>query len=451
MRARLDRIEGGYWEMTPDYKADAGTQVTLDPTDGRAESEAFGFPLANLSEAIGGLKGACTKLQSSVDDINSDLEDMNRSLISALKTYSAATACLEDILASIPTGVVVVDNQGCIVLFNRAVEAITGLRNEDVRGTSYQKTLGRGIPKKLTPLYTLATGSAIDHGEKTLRTSQGDSTPVSFSTSLLVNGDHEIAGAIEVITDLRKVKLLEEEVSRAKTLATIGEVAAVVAHEIRNPLGGIKGFASLLERDLSSNPEGLAMIRKIREGIDALENIVTDLLEAGRHTKLDFRHTNIASQIRRAVEMSQMAAEGEGRRIEFATEIVDEPMYCRVDRQRLNQAVVNLIRNACEAVGDCGKVTVNAYAKTTGPDGDACSGAGRALRDYLCIEVADTGPGISKDTLERMFSPFFTTKGGGTGLGLSTVRRIAALHGGEVRYMRNESGGSRFIIEIPRW
>jgi two-component system nitrogen regulation sensor histidine kinase GlnL len=413
--------------------------------------ETLSFPLSNLSEAIGGLKGACTRLQSSVEGINSDLEDMNKSLLSALKTHSEAAACLENILASIPTGVVVVDNQGNIVLLNRAVEVITGFRNEDVRGASYQKTIGRDIPQKLTPLYTLATGSPIDRDEKTLRTDSGDRIPVSFSTSLLVNEDNEIAGAIEVITDLRRVKLLEAEVSRAKTLATIGEVAAVVAHEIRNPLGGIKGFASLLERDLRANPESLEMVHRIKEGIDALESIVTDLLETGRHTQPKFRHTNVAPEIRRVVEMSKMAAEGEGKRIEFRTVIGDEPIYCRVDRGRLKQAVVNLIRNACEAVGDAGTVTVKAYSKTVSAEGNDSSRPGRPLRDYLCIEVADTGPGISREALEKMFSPFFTTKRDGTGLGLSTVRRIAALHGGEVRYVKPESGGSRFIIEIPRW
>jgi two-component system nitrogen regulation sensor histidine kinase GlnL len=409
------------------------------------------FPLSNLSQAIDGLKGACSKLQTSVHSINSDLEAMNRSLVSALKTHSETAAYLENILANIPSGLIVVDNQGRIVFINRVVESITGFHTDDVKGTYYSKTIGKDVAEKHTPLYTLATGSSIDQEEKTLRTKAGDCVPVSFSTSLLINGDDGIAGAIEVITDNRRIKLLEEEISRAKTLATMGEVAAVVAHEVRNPLGGIKGFASLLERDLADNRDGLEVLSRMREGIDAIEHVVSDLLEAGRQTKLEIKHTDIASEIRRTVELSEMAANGEGRHIEFRTVIEGGPIYCRVDRDRIKQALTNLIRNACEAVGDAGTVTVRVYPRSVVPERRDSSASGRSLRDYLCIEVTDTGPGISEEGLEKIFSPFFTTKRNGTGLGLSTVRRIAALHGGEVRYSKGESGGSKFIIEIPRW
>lgn len=419
--------------------------------DRQDAQEPLEFPLSNLSQAIDGLRGACSKLQASVHGINTDLESVNRNLVCALRTHSETAAHLENILASIPSGVIVVDNRGRVVFVNRMVESMTGFRTDDVKGASYSKTLGKDIPEKQTPLYTLATGFSTDHEEKTIRTKAGGRIPVSFSTSLLMNGNDGIAGAIEVITDLRRIKLLEEEMSRAKTLATIGEVAASVAHEIRNPLGGIKGFASLLERDLANNRNGLDLLGKIREGIEALECVVRDLLEAGRQTRLDFRHTDIVSEIRRTIEMSEMAVRGEGKRIEFRTVIDEAPVYCRIDQERIKQALANLIRNACDAVGDSGTVTVKVYPRSVVSEGENLSLSGKPLRDYLCIEVTDNGPGIPKEALERMFTPFFTTKRNGIGLGLPTVRRIAALHGGEVRYSKAESGGSKFIIEIPRW
>jgi len=233
-----------------------------------------------------------------------------------------------------------------------------------------------------------------------------------------------------------------------RTLATIGEVAAEVAHEVRNPLGGIKGFASLLERDLAGNPKGLALVEKMLEGIESLERIVGDLLETGKPATLDLEHVDLAREIRRIVEIFDMAARGEGKDIIFEVDLSEEPFYCRVDKGRLNQAVTNLLRNAADAVGDSGKVTVRAC--TGKAEGLRGASPLKPVREYLSIEVADTGPGVADEVIGKIFSPFFTTKSDGTGLGLATVRRVAALHGGEVRYKTGEAGGGRFIVEIPR-
>jgi two-component system nitrogen regulation sensor histidine kinase GlnL len=357
---------------------------------------------------------------------------------------------LENLLKSIPSGVIAVSKQGEIALFNSAAETITGFRSRDAVGASYSSILGGGVPLGLTPLHTLATGCPIDREEKMLTTQSGDRVPVSFSTSLVMNADGRIAGAIEVITDLRKIKLLEEEVSRAKTLATVGEMAAVVAHEIRNPLGGIKGFASLLRRDLTENPDGLALLGRISEGIDALERIVEGLLEAGRYTKLRLHRTDIIQEIRRVIEVFEMAVRGEGRQIEFELIAPEEPIFWRVDSVRIRQVLTNLLRNASDAVGDTGKITVRAYVTGGKSGARPLPGHPEQSRHYLCVEVIDTGPGIPEEMLEKIFSPFFTTKRDGTGVGLSTVRRIVALHGGDVRYSQAESGGSRFIVELPR-
>lgn len=411
---------------------------------------ALGTPMSDLTQAIETLRGACGKLQVSIQGIDSDLETTNRKLVSALHVHSETSAFFESVLASIPNGVIVVDRRGYVVLFNAAAEEITGYRCDDMRGRDYSRVIGRGTPKALTPLYTLATGCSIDQEEKTLLTGSGEGVPVSFSTSLIMDSANNITGAIEVITDLRKVKLLEDEVSRTKTLATMGELAAVVAHEIRNPLGGMKGFATLLERDLADNEGCLAIVRRIHDGIGTLERIVTDLLEAGRDTKLRLEHTDLLLEIERVVDLMGMAAKGEGKDIAFEVSSSEEAIYCRIDRDRIRQAVTNLLRNASEAVGESGKVEVRVYTRSHKANTTNPSAHKKSIRDYICIEVTDRGPGISDEALEQIFAPFFTTKSSGTGLGLPTVRRIAALHGGEVKYSRVGSGGSRFTIEIPR-
>jgi two-component system nitrogen regulation sensor histidine kinase GlnL len=406
------------------------------------------FSLADLSRAIGELRGACGKLEASMGGVNDELDETNQRLAGALESQRATLSYLESILAAIPSGVVVVDTNGRIVLLNQSAEALTGFAADEVRGQSYSKTLGEGVPQKLTPLYTLATGAWTINEEKVLKTKMGDQVPVSFSASLVLDTSNRITGAIEVLTDLSRVKLLEEEVARVRTLATIGEVAAEVAHEVRNPLGGIKGFASLLERDLAGNPKGLALVEKILEGIESLERIVGDLLETGKPATLDLEHVDLAREIRRIVEIFDMAARGEGKDIIFEIDLSDDPFYCRVDKGRLNQAVTNLLRNAADAVGDSGKVTVRAGAGKA--EGIRRASPLKPAREYLSIEVTDTGSGVADEVIGKIFSPFFTTKSDGTGLGLATVRRVAALHGGEVRYETGESGGGRFIVEIPR-
>jgi PAS domain S-box-containing protein len=404
--------------------------------------------LSDLSQAIGELRGACGKLETSMTGVNSELDETNQRLAKALESRQATLAYLESILSAIPSGVVVVDRQGRIVLFNQAAEALTGFAAADVKGRSYSGTLGDGISQKQTPLYTLATGAWTINEEKVLTTRSGGQVPVSFSTSLIVDDAGRLTGAVEVLTDLSRVKLLEEEVARVRTLATIGEVAAEVAHEVRNPLGGIKGFASLLRRDLEANPRALALVDRILEGIESLERIVGDLLDAGKPATLALEHVDLARELGRIVEIFDMAARGEGKNIIFETAFSEEPFYCRVDRVRLTQAVTNLLRNAADAVGDRGRVTVRAYAGSAGAARE--ESPVKPVREYLTIEVADTGPGVADDVIDKIFSPFFTTKSQGTGLGLAAVRRVAALHGGEVRYRESESGGSRFLVEIPR-
>jgi len=413
----------------------------------RAEEVPAALSLSALSQAVDELRGACGKLETSMGGVNGELDESNKRLARALESRRAALAYLESILSAIPSGVVVVDPHGRVVLFNQAAEALTGFAAAEVKGRSYSATLGEGVSQKLTPLYTLATGARTVNEEKVLTTRSGSQVPVSFGTSLVVDQEGRLSGAVEVLSDLTGVKLLEAEVARVRTLATIGEVAAEVAHEVRNPLGGIKGFASLLKRDLKTNPGALALVDRILEGIESLERIVGDLLETGKPATVALERIDLASELDRMVDIFDKAARGEGKAIAFETSLSERPFYCRVDKVRLAQAVANLVRNAADAVGDSGRVTIRAYAG--GPGGTGTPGNTR--REYLTIEVADTGPGVADDVIDKIFSPFFTTKSQGTGLGLAAVRRAAALHGGEVRYTKGESGGSRFLVEIPRW
>ncbi len=414
--------------------------------------DSFGAEISGLSAAVQTLKDACCRLEGSVDGISDDLENTNERLAVVAKTHADAAAYLENILGNISSGVVAVDCQGKIVLFNSAAAALTGFSTEEAMGRSYIKMLAKDGQEKVTPVFTLATGYPIQQQEKTLITKTGEAIPVSFSTSVLIDRDNRVAGAIEVLTDLRKIKQLEQEASRVKRLAAVGEVAAAVAHELRNPLSGMKGFTSLLERDLAGDEKHLALIRKVKEGIASLEHIANDLLEAGRPITIERRRVDLVPQMKRVMELFQMATVAEGKNIIFRLTPSNTPFFCNVEVERIRQAVTNLVRNAVEAVGNAGTVTIELYASRSVANSIAHDDGGDVPgHEHAYIAVSDTGPGISKDIEKKLFLPFFTTRKDGTGLGLHIVRKIANLHGGEIRYSRTEAGGGRFIIGIPRW
>jgi signal transduction histidine kinase len=226
------------------------------------------------------------------------------------------------------------------------------------------------------------------------------------------------------------------ELARRERLAALGEMAAGMAHEIRNPLGGVQLFAGLLRKDLAEQPGPLALVEKIANGVRSLESIVTDILTFAGEAAPRFAPMCPVQLVDQAVELAQGVAEQHGAAIRWQrpsnglTEVRVE-----ADADQIQQALLNLLQNGLEAAGAGGRVDVDVAA---GRDG------------YVHITVADTGPGIPTELLDRIFNPFFTTKGRGTGLGLAIVHRIAEGHGGTVRAATSRGGGAVFSLSLPR-
>ena len=411
-----------------------------------------GLQMDGLREAIESLRGACNRLQDSVVDIHGDIEVTNKRLSSALRRYAEASVFFENILSSIPCGVVVVDTRGTIALINPFVARLMGCTADEAIGKHYMEIF-KDVPERLTPLYTLASGYGIDQEEKTLISTRGERIPIKFSTSLVSDESGSIIGATEVISDLRRIKLMEQEIERSRKLATIGEFAGYLAHEIRNPLGGIKGFATLLARDLGTRSQHAKMVQRMIDGIEALERIVNNMLEAGTDIEIALECVDLVKEVNDIIEVFEMATRGEGKSIAFEVSCDEPSLLCRVDRYRIRQAITNLVRNSVEAVGEKGwvriELNVETYSDTTGGMSSKPNQP-KSIREYICIDVADSGPGVPDDLVDNVFAPLFTTKQEGMGLGLSLVRRVAALHGGEVKYIKDQKGRGRFRIWIPR-
>jgi len=240
---------------------------------------------------------------------------------------------------------------------------------------------------------------------------------------------HEALRAeVKRLTDELEKK--NRELARKNRLADLGQMAAHVAHEVRNNLVPVTLYLSLLRRRLAADPEGQAVLDKVAAGFTALEATVNDLL----HFTSDRDPLWRTFSLRKLVEelLGSLAPQLAAQSIRAKAE-VPEDRPVTADRDMLRRAVLNLLLNALDAMPDGGLLTVRASA---GPEG-------------LELAVADTGPGLSDDARRRAFEPFFTTKPGGTGLGLAIVCRIAEVHGGEVTAANGPGRGALFTLRIP--
>jgi len=280
-------------------------------------------------------------------------------------------------------------------------------------------------------------------------------TPDTTTAPGLTQRERELGGIIDAynkVTDqLRQahellsqevVRLREElagknrQLHRRERLAALGELAAGVAHEIRNPLGGIGLFASLLARDLKDRPAALGLVHKIVKGVGTLESIVTDILEFGRPPRAVPRRVELGALVQETVELASPQIEQANVTVDVSPELAG---VCLVtDGTMLQRALLNLLFNAVEAAGQsdqAGRVRI---------------AMGKTDDDNVTLVIEDNGAGIPADLLDRIFNPFFTTKDYGTGLGLSIVHQIAETLGGGVTAGSRDGGGALFSLRLSR-
>ena len=228
-----------------------------------------------------------------------------------------------------------------------------------------------------------------------------------------------------------EVARLTAELAHKNRLAVLGEMAAGMAHEIRNPLGGIELYASLLERELADDEPRLGMVRKVLAGASYLNAIVSDMLAFTRLPRPERRDVDLKALVAETLELAASRLEDNA----VSVHVDCEPIQVRVDPSMMQRALLNLAINAAESMPEGGRLEVMA--------GRAEAGDGRVR-----IAVRDTGPGIASEAEGRLFEPFFTTKDHGTGLGLAIAHRIVEAHGGRLRAANSVEGGACFEIEL---
>ena len=229
------------------------------------------------------------------------------------------------------------------------------------------------------------------------------------------------------------------ELARRERLSALGVMAAGVAHEIRNPLGGIGLYASLLERDLIDRPKQRDIARKIGAGVEKLEGIVVDVLAFAGGAPPRCAPTRLSDIIDGALSVTEARFSADGACVDVSPEVRDVLWHC--DEGKIRRVFVNLLVNALDAASQGAHVRIR--------PGDAPPWSEDDGIELYSVVVEDDGPGISADRLHKVFDPFFTTKDTGTGLGLAIAHGIAESHGGRLTVRNRRSGGAAFTLSLP--
>jgi PAS domain S-box-containing protein len=424
-------------------------------SDTSGDVSRFAESYASFNRIINSLQRQYIELKEEFSNQNGQLVETNLKLVEATKENLAATEFLNGILDSLSAGVIAVDQSGRITHFNPAASVLLGIPQREPFGKHYREVIPPGIPVDANCLRAAETGRSIDLVERTIDLADGTKLHISVSTAILRDNEGRPNGAVEVFHDLTKMKRMEQEFARLTTLAALGEMAATIAHEVRNPLAGIGGFAALLRRDIDDSDPRQKLVDKIIRGVENLNKTVTTLLNYTRFEEVNKEDTLYGDFLRRTIEQFRHENVERLGAIEFLIHPTEAPtsapVIIRIDPMLFRQMVFNLCLNAIEACGRQGRIEIRCRKL---PRQKAVQLYAERLLlglDETVVEttVSDNGPGIPKESLERIFSPFFTTKPDGNGLGLAVAWKIVKAHGGEIIAENTPEGGARFLILIP--
>jgi len=340
------------------------------------------------------------------------------------------SAMAQEVVTSLPMGLMVVDRDGAIAFMNAAAEEISGLEGAVVSGQPAASVLPDLMDTVNTALHA---GGTLQEEECLCRFPTGRSIPLSISASSIVHEDGCSVGRVVILRDLREVKRLEKELRHKEKLAAIGDMAAGVAHEIRNPLSSIKGIATYFRGLFDESHDAWETAGVMIDEVDRLNRAVTELLTIAGPTRLVTARHDVGKLVERAVRLVEAEADSLG--VTLTVETPEDPVMGLLDADRLTQSLLNLLLNALQAMqGQGGHLAITL----------------RRDPGMIRLSVSDTGCGMDTATLKSLFDPYFTTKANGTGLGLAIVHKIIEAHGGTIEVKSSPGQGTRFDIELPQ-
>ena len=381
---------------------------------------------------IGRLRDVAARQTTDLRRVSTQLEGAYHTLEERAIQLVTIQDYTQSILRSITSGVITVGPDGSVATANSAAERMFGTREEDMvpRRFSVLVIDDGGIDAALSRIIGgLAPRLALDTKIVTL---DGTERHVQVSMSRMRAVDGRLLGAVVTIEDVSEVRALTDQLIRADRLAAMGELTAGVAHEVRNPLGVIRASVQLLEETVPGELRVSEAARVIKQEIDRLDRVIKALLDFGRPSPPTLRPTNVEDIVTDVVMFTRQFAGRSG--VEITTEYAAVVALVPADADQLKQVLVNLVSNAVQAMEDSGgTIAVKVW------DDDS----------YVFISVADDGPGIPGELLDKIFDPFYSTRDAGTGLGLTIVHRIVDQHGGRLEVESTPGAGTTFTVALP--
>jgi signal transduction histidine kinase len=340
-------------------------------------------------------------------------------------------------------GVIAIRRDGSLALMNDEAYRIFSLGREEADlGKSFKDVL-RTRPDIIR---VLASAFELSHlpNRVELRLKDVDRV-IGYTLSQVKNDDGQPSGAVLYFKDLTRVEQLEERERLRDRLASLGEMAAGIAHELKNPLAGIEVMAGLLKRQVPASRDAQSLLADIMSEAKLANAIVVEMLEFVRPIRLQVERTDVAEVLHQAITLAEQKA----KRGEVAVEVevaLDLPVIDG-DQHQLVQVFTNLVSNAFDALEGKGRIAITATLSSI--EEDPALGQPHGATPTVVVEVADDGPGVPAELTDRIFNPFFTTKPQGSGLGLAIVRKIVDAHDGQIDLYSSPETGTRFRVTVP--
>ena len=347
-----------------------------------------------------------------------------RASLSRIKAFS------DTVVENMPIGLIALDDQQRIAAFNHTAESLMRLSFQEVMGKASDQILP---PELCAEIKCPEIENQVIEKEIDCTVASGHIVPLEIGASLLADDSGTRLGYVILFKDLTEVRALHQEIERSRRLASVGRLAAGVAHEIRNPLSSIKGFATYFKQRYQDVPEDQQTANIMIQEVDRLNRVVSQLLEFARPISVSPKPTSFKDLVADSIKLIERQAQD--KQITINTRNSAKIDEINIDPDRISQVLLNLYLNAIEAMEPGGKLQIDIS------DSDESG--------ELNIRVADTGKGIAKADLPKIFDPYFTTKSSGTGLGLAIAHNIAEAMGGTIEVKSKAGKGTAFTLRLP--
>lgn len=371
-----------------------------------------------LSKAF---KDMSIKLQENISELEESFIRENK-----LQQY------LNNILRSVKSGIIVIDKESRITVFNKEAESLTGFKSEEFLNKKIDELWVKTSAKlEYMSESVLNEGKTYSGVEVVIKDKKGKEVSTSVFASQVLDDDKKGIGVVFLLRDITEIKIMEEELKKEDRIRTLGELSASIIHDIGNPLAGISNLVEVLKDqscDQATKEEVLSVLQK---EVEDLNRLVIDFLDFSHDSNLGKESENILFLIDNIINL--LKPEIIDKKINIKRDYDNDPIVVEINRRDIKQAFINIIKNAIHAVDENGEIEVSIKSD----DNDAQ------------IYIKDNGVGIDEDKLERIFYPFYTTKDEGTGLGLSIAYKQIKKYGGQVRVKSQRDRGTEFLITLP--